>query len=147
MAVKLGFNCKLFRNTGTYGTPVWAAVPVMRDMKLTLEDEEWDASGRGAAGWDQAEPTTRKATIEGALIWDPVDTALTAIRDAYLNRTSLDMAALDGASSGASSQGLRAIWKVFSFSRNEELRAGCTIDVVFKPCYEVTNLPAWSTFA
>jgi hypothetical protein len=57
------------------------------------------------------------------------------------------MVALDGASSGAGSQGLRAIWKVFSFSRNEELRAGCTIDVVFKPCYEVTNLPSWSTFA
>lgn len=147
MSVKFGFRCRLFRNTATWASPVWSALNVVRETTLGLTDEEWDASTRAALGWDQTEPTTRKATIEGSCIWTPADTGLIALRDAYLNRTALDLAALDGAASGEGSQGLRAMWKVFQFVRPEELRAGCIINFSLKPCYEITNLPNWMTAA
>ena len=32
MAIKMGFACKLFRNTGTYATPVWVEVKIVKDV-------------------------------------------------------------------------------------------------------------------
>lgn len=146
MAIKMGFACKLFRNTGTYASPVWAEVKIVKDVQLNLEDEEADATTRAAGGWQEAEPSIRKGGLEFQMPWDPADTNLTAIRDAYLNRTSIDLAALDGPASGSNSQGLRALQKVFKFSRGEPLNGVATIDVSIKPCYEVTNPPTWATF-
>jgi hypothetical protein len=147
MALKFGFACRLFRNTGSWGAPTWAHITLARDAKLVMEDAEFDASSRGSGGFEQFEPTTRRWSIETSILYDPADTQYTALRDAYLARTALDLAALDGASSGANSQGMRASFKIFQFSRNEALRDGLTLDLVFKPCFEQTNLPTWVTFA
>ena len=147
MAIKRGVFCKLFRNTGTYGSPTWAEIKLVRDMVCNVADEEWDATCRAAGGQGQAEPSIRNTSLEGTLVWDSADTQVAAMLTAYLARTSLDMAALDGASSGAASQGPRALFKITQWKRNEGLRDGVTIDFVMKPCYEITNIPAWSTFA
>ncbi len=32
----LGFQCKLYRNTGTYGAPTWTEVTRIRDNKLNI---------------------------------------------------------------------------------------------------------------
>lgn len=146
MGVKLGFNCKMFRNTGTWGSPTWVAVPLVRDLKVSGNFAEWEATVRGSGGNAQAEPTELAWSAEGQLLWDPSDASMTAIVTAAMARSSVDIALLDGAASGASSQGVRALWKFFKFERGEELKNGVVIDFMIKPCYEITNLPAWSTF-
>ena len=147
MPVKMGFACKLFRNSGVnYASPTWLEVKIVKDVTLNLEDGEEDAATRGAGGWQQDEPGLRKAGLEFQIPLDTSDANYTALRDAYLARAFLDLAALDGPASGGNSQGLRAIMKIFKFSRGEPLNGVATVDVTIKPCYEVTNPPAWSTF-
>lgn len=146
--VKLGLACKLFRNSGvTYGSPTWVEVKIVKDVTIPLEDEEADATTRGALGWEQIEPAIRKSGLEFQIVWDSADTNVQAILTAYLNRTKLDLAALDGAASGEGAQGLRAVMKVTKFARNEPLNGVVVIDVTIKPCFEITNPPVWATMA
>ena len=58
-------------------------------------------------------------------------------------RTAMDMAVLDGAANASGAQGLRAMWKVFRFSRSEALRDAVVYEVTMKPSFETTNIPVW----
>ena len=51
MAVKLGLDAKLFRNTGTFATPTWNEITNVRDVTLNLEAGEADVTTRGNNGW------------------------------------------------------------------------------------------------
>lgn len=143
--MKMGFQCVMSRNTGTYAVPVWNPNELVRDATLTVDANETDHSCRASGGWDQFEPTTLKAEVSFSILHDNANTDFTAIRDAFLNRTSIEMAVLDGGPTTAGSQGLRAAWKVFKFTRNENLRDAVAYDVVMKPSFDVTNPPTWMT--
>ncbi|MCY2968422.1 MAG: hypothetical protein NT069_33155 [Planctomycetota bacterium] len=118
---------------------------ILRNTTIDRSYEEWDATTRAAQGEKQTEPTLRVQAIETEIVWDSTDANCTAILTAFNARTSLELVFLDGAISGASSQGLRAKFKVFGLPRSEELASGMTLKVSLKPCYEITNLPTWAT--
>jgi len=40
MSAKLGMEAKLYRNTGSYESPVWAEVENVKDLALNLEAGE-----------------------------------------------------------------------------------------------------------
>lgn len=144
--MKFGFECVISRNTGaSWASPTWNPLELVQDATLNLEYNETDTSVRGSNGWDQAEPTTKKADVSFNLMHDNANTDFTTIRDAFLNKTAIDMAVLDGAANASGAQGLRAMWKVFKFTRAENLRDAVMYDVVMKPCYEITNTPTWMT--
>jgi len=144
--VVLGLSAKLYRNTGTYDTPTWQEITLVKDVKLTLSKGEADATTRAAGGWKQSVATLKEASLELELVWDPSDQSLTALRDAYLNNTPVDLAVMDGPmqpGTGKTSQGLRALWDVFSFDRNEPLEEVLTVSVTLKPTYGAA--PTWHT--
>jgi hypothetical protein len=145
--MKLGFQCVMSRNTGTYAVPVWNPLELVRDATLNVDANETDVTTRAANGWDQTEPTTKKAEVTFTLMHDNTNTDFTTIRDAFLNRTALDMAVLDGGPTTAGSEGLRANWKVFVFRRAENLRESVAYEVTIKPCYDSVNPPTWMTVA
>jgi hypothetical protein len=146
MAFVLGLNAKLYRNTGNFGTPVWDLVTNVRDLRLNLEKGEADVTTRGGNGWEQVVATLKSATIEWGMLWDTADTDFTAIRDSFLNDTTVEFLVLDGLVATAGSQGLRAICMVNRFTRNENLREALTVDVAAKPTYDA-NAPSWFTVA
>jgi hypothetical protein len=144
MSVKLGLDAKMFRNTGTYATPVWNEIKNVRDVTLSLETGEADATTRGNNGWRATVATLKDGSVEFDMVWDSADDDFTAIRDAFLNKTALEMAVLDGDVAAAGSQGLRASFMVTNFSRNEPLEEAITASVTVKPTYSA-NPPAWMT--
>ena len=141
MAVKLGLDAKLFRNTGTYSTPVWNEIANVRDVTLNIEAGEADVTTRNNNGWRATVATLMDASLEFEMVWDSTDDDFAAIRDAFLNRTPIELAVMDGPmASGA--QGLRASMAITKFNRNEPLEEAMTVSVTAKPTY-AANAPEW----
>jgi hypothetical protein len=149
MPAKLGLDAKLYRNSGTYATPGWDVIGNVRDLTLNLETGEADVSTRGNNGWRATVGTLKDASLEFEMVWDTADADFTSIRDAFLNNTTIEFAIMDGLISGvgsSGSQGLRALFRIASFSRNEALEEAITVSVTAKPTYSI-NPPAWMTIA
>lgn len=146
MSVKLGLDAKLFRNTGAYAAPVWNEVENVKDVTLNLEAGEADVTTRGNAGWKATVATLKDGSIEFDMVWDTADDDFAAIRDAFLNRSAVELAVMDGDIATTGSQGLRATFAVTKFSRNEPLEEAITVSVTVKPTYS-ENPPEWMTVA
>ncbi|GIW89563.1 MAG: hypothetical protein KatS3mg108_3887 [Isosphaeraceae bacterium] len=144
MAIKLGLDARLYRNTGTYAAPVWNEIKNVKDVTLNLEAGEADASTRGSLGWRATVATLKDASIEFEMVWDTADDDFAAIRDAFLNRAGIEVAVMDGDITVSGSQGLRALCVISNFSRNEPLEEAITVSVTAKPTFSV-NPPAWMT--
>jgi len=50
MALRLGLDARLYRNTGSYASPTWNFVQNVKDLTLNLEVGEADVSTRGTGG-------------------------------------------------------------------------------------------------
>lgn len=144
MAIVFGFQGKAYRNTGTYGTPVWNEITNIRDVTSNLQTDEDDVTTRGGNGWKQNAATLKDASIEFEMIYDTADADFTAIQTAFLNGTSIDMAFMDGDITTTGKQGLRAEMMVSQFGRNEPLAQAMKVPVTVKPAYS-SNAPTWYT--
>ncbi len=142
----IGLNAKLYRNTGTYGSPTWDEVTNVRDLSTNLETGEAEGSTRGGGGWRQVLTTLKDGTVEFEMVWEPGDTDFEAFRDAWLNGTLIDCWVLDGSSSTSGNQGLRAEFAVLNFSRPEPLEEVLTASVTMRPGIS-SNPPAWDEVA
>ena len=144
MTTVLGLDAKAYRNTGTWGSPVWNLVANIRDATLGLEKGEADVSTRGGNGWEQIVSTLKSANIQFSMVWDTGDEDFEALKDAFINNTLIDMWFVDGDTSTSGNQGLRAEFEVTGFSRNEQLREALTVDVTLKPGRStVSQPPEW----
>ena len=141
---KLGLDAKLYRNTGSYGSPSWAEIENVRDLTLSMPKGEADVSTRGNGGWGADAGTLKRASIEFSMVNRESDTDLDAIRDSFLNNTDVEYAVMDGNITTSGSEGLRATMQVFNFSRNEALEEAITYDVSIKPTI-ADNAPEWLT--
>lgn len=142
MAVKLGLDAKLYRNTATFAAPTWNEIKNVKDVTLNLEAGEADVTTRGNNGWRATVATLKDGSIEFEMVWDSADDDFGSIRDAFLNKTALDLAVMDGDIATAGSQGLRASCMITNFSRNEALEEAITVSVTAKPTYSA-NPPIW----
>ncbi|CAK9103945.1 Uncharacterized protein SCF082_LOCUS48533 [Durusdinium trenchii] len=124
-----GSECILYRNSGTYETPTWDDVPLVRDLELKLEKGEADVTHRGSNGWRQRIGTLKDAGVEFEIVWEPGDADFEAFRDAFLNDTLIDLAVMDGDITVDGQQGLRSEFEVMSFPRSEQLEQGVTSSV------------------
>ncbi len=146
MGVKLGMDAKLYRNTGSYGSPVWNEVKNVKDVTLNLEAGEADVTTRGNGGWRANIATLKDASLEFEMVWDTADDDFTAIRTAFLTNAAIEFAVLDGPVATSGSQGLRASMAITNFSRAEPLEEAIKVSVTAKPTY-ATNPPEWMTAA
>ena len=142
MAVRLGLDAKLYRNTGTFAAPVWNEVKNVKDVTLNLEAGEADVTTRGNAGWRATVATLKDGSIEFEMVWDTADDDFAAIRDTFLNRAGVEFAVMDGDITLTGSQGLQATCIVTNFSRNESLEEAFPLSVTVKPTFSV-NPPSW----
>ena len=142
MSIVLGLDAKLYRNKDVPATPDWDEITNVRDVTLNLEAGEADVSTRGSSGWRATVATLKDASLEFEMVWDPSDDDFTALRDAYLNRTGIELAAMDGDITTSGSQGLRALFAVINFTRNEPLEESLTASITVKPTFSTTP-PEW----
>lgn len=140
MAVVLGMNCKLYRQTsGTRAAwPASGAAPNLdlvgnvRDANLNLEKAEADTTTRGNNGWRSTVGTLKDGTVEFEMVWDNADADFTAFKNAYFDDTTIAVAVLDGLSTTAGSQGLWADFNVTNFTRSEALEDAVKASVSLK---------------
>lgn len=137
----IGADCKLYRNTGTYETPVWDLIDIVENVSLNIEVGEADGSNR-SSDWKITKPALKDGSVEFNLINESGHADFEAIRDAVLNKTLLDLAVMDGAITADGSQGLRAEMHLFGFSRDEQLEQVVKIATKAKPG-SITNAPSW----
>lgn len=143
MGAKTGSDCIAYRNTGTYGTPVWNPWTNLRDLSLNLEMGDADASYRGS-NWKRTLATMKDGSVDAEMIHDPLVDDYNVIRDAFINKTVLDLAIADGAIATVGTQYFRADFQAFGFSRNEPLEDTVTVKVPLKISYS-TNEPGFTT--
>lgn len=144
MAAVTGYFCKLYRNTGTYGSPTWTEIATARDVTSTLEKAEIDASVRGGNGWKQSVAGLKEMTIEAEILFDTTDAGFTALQSAFFGNTTVDVLALSGPVATPGNQGPRAVCEVLSFTRNEGMQDVLTVSVTFRPAAG-PNAPTWFT--
>lgn len=142
MGAILGANCKLYRNTGTYDTPVWDEVPIVKDLTLNLEAGQADTTTRAAAGWETSIAGLKKGGIDFQVVWEPSNQDFEAFRAAFFNNSLIDLAVMDGNIATNGSSGLRAEMAVLSFSRSEQLKEAVTAAIKAAPGFSA-HAPAW----
>jgi TP901-1 family phage major tail protein len=142
MAIRLGMEAKVYRNTGTWAMPTWVEITNVRDVTLNLETGEADVTTRANSGWRATAATLKEASVEFEMVWDTADAGFTAIKDAFFNGTNIDLAVMDGDITVAGTQGLRAEFSITAFSRSEPLEEAITVSVTAKPAYSA-NAPQW----
>ncbi len=142
MAIRLGLDAKLYRNTGTIGSSLWTVVDNVRDVTLNLETGEADVTTRGNDGWRATIGTLKDASIEFEMVWDTEDGNFTAFKDAFFLGQPIELLVADGPIGAAGAQGLRAVCRIITFTRSEALEEAITVSVTAKPTYS-TSPPEW----
>ena len=91
--------------TTANAAPTWDLVGNVRDLTLNLETGEADVSTRGNNGWRATVGTLKDASLEFEMVWDTADSDFGAVRDAFLNNSTVEFAVMDGLITGAGSSG------------------------------------------
>lgn len=144
MPAVLSENAKLYRNTGTYESPVWDEITLVKDLTLNMTKSAVDITTRASGGFVENIDGLIDATVDFSLLWDTADADFTAIQTAFLAKTSIEFLVLDGGSDVVGAQGLRATMMVEGFTRNETLGEALMVDVTIRPT-RAANAPAWYT--
>lgn len=106
-AIKLGINGVVYRNTGTYGSPTWTAISLVRDAAVNLPWDFPDASARATRVKLYA-ASQIDFDIQLTVRADDADAGYNALWDATVGGDPLDMLVLDGPITTEGVRGVRA---------------------------------------
>jgi len=137
----IGLNGKAYYNSGTYGTPTWVLTSNVGDISVTDEMNTTNIQVRSQSGFEVTVAGLRKVAFEFSMVYDPADSAQTALRTAYGARTKTDFLFLDQINGTAGSQGLRVLGLVTKFARQEKINEAMMVDAKIEPTYDSTNAP------
>ncbi len=128
----MGFEAKLYRNTGTNASPVWVEIENVRDLALANSMTDVDVSARDGGGFAMSDSGLQTLELTFQMNGDFGDADLTAIQTAYLNRAPLLLAVASGAIAAAGTQYVRFAGIVTGFAQAEPLDGIIQFDVTVK---------------
>lgn len=140
--VKVGIKGALMRNTGTYGSPTWAAVALVRDVTPVRAWDTADASARESRAKLYAK-TMIEVGATAVVRADDVNTGYQALYDASNSPSSVvDLLIIDGPLTTEGSAGVRAEFLVSETGAPQE--AGGVIYATFdlKPAWTSNGYPS-----
>lgn len=128
-----GFNAKLYRNTGTYAVPVWNEIPIVGDCSINDAREKVSTHTRLTGPVATYEPGVVDISITAKIrvIYDDED--YEAVREAYINGSTLDIMCLDGPLSVVGVTGYRFLARVFTWSQEQNLGSILYRDIELAP--------------
>ncbi len=129
MAAILGLSCTLYRNTGSYGSPVWSLINNVKDVKWNRTKATADATTRGTGKYRAKIGTLREFTLEFGTVADNTDADYLFFVSCYDNDTVTDMLVLNGPILTVGSRGVRASLNVTDLSEDQPLE-GVAMDNV-----------------
>lgn len=127
MPAILGLNCTLYRNTGSYGVPVWVLMNNVRDVKVDRKKATADATTRGTGKYRAKIGTLREFTVTTEVVVDNTDADYLFFVSCYDNDTVADMLILNGPIATSGSRGVRANLNVTDLSDSQPLEG---VDVI-----------------
>ena len=143
MAHVLGLDGKAYRNTSVWATPVWDEITNLTNVTLNLEKATADVTTRGGGGFRQTVGTLKDGTVESEMIYDTADADFTEVQTNFFSNTPMDLAFMDGDIAVPGQQGLRALFDVTNFSRDEQLEDAMRVPVTFR--VTIGQTPYWLT--
>ena len=147
MSIKYGIDGKLYHCVAGIGaTPAWLEMSNVKNLSLNMSAGEADVTTRGNGGFKATAALLKEASIEWESIWDPADTALQVIKAAFIARTHVGLAIMDGPVATVGSEGLWADCAITGFNRDENLEGAMVIKITAKPTYSA-NAPLWKVVA
>jgi len=140
MAKELGTDLTINRNTGgSWGSPAWTRVRGIQDVKLSITPGGMINSSDRSVSINTEIPTRYKLELEAVGFWNG-GAGLTAIRDAFVAGTPIELAVLYGAAA-TNKKGTRAEWAVTQFPIDFPLEDNQKIALKFQPHADYANAP------
>lgn len=137
MTVKLGLDCNLYYNSGTYDIPVWEEVCNVRDVTISHSQSEADISTRCTDGFRANVGTLTDTEYSWQMVYDDQDATYTYFLNAFLNRTDVDLAIAFGDITTTGTSYWRVITKIIGFDENQALEEAVSADVTAR--YTLNN--------
>ena len=143
---KAGTAAQVYRNTGSYGSPVWAALRVEALKFTDKPGAVFDTSDR-TISVNTKIGTRYEWMLEFEFLWDASDTGLAAVVTAMQSNGGIELNVTDDAIATTGTKGLRAEWTSESgWDNDAQLQAGQKIKAKFVPYGNYTNAPVrWTT--
>ena len=109
---KTGLDCKLYYSAtalanglaATYQAATWVECTQVQNVTFNGPVQFADMNKRGS-NYQRRRPTLSDFSLEIEMLWDSSNAFCTAVKNAWLNRTTLGLTALDGSETTAGSQG------------------------------------------
>lgn len=130
MEPKIGWQCKMYymptlaRSTFAGDVGSLVEVPDVGDLEVPNEMEEFEVNIRRMGGFKAGIPTIRDVGLEFDLLKNTDDAGYNAIQDAFLARTTIPLAVLDGAKATSGTQGVYADFYVMKFGEPQNVKEG-----------------------
>jgi hypothetical protein len=142
MGRKFGWECKLYRNTGTYGAPTWNEVVNAEDVTPANVYAEEEVSRRAGEGEKEVMPAQMAREVKFSMLADAADEDYDAFRAAHAGRTSIEVMVLDGSADVVGSYGFRATMVVMGFEEAQPVKNVVRTQITLKPTL-ADNPPEW----
>lgn len=150
--IPLGSEAKLYRNTGTYGTPTWTECENVSDLEVgPLGPEMLQIGIRGMGKRKTYTPGQSDERIKGKMVWrkdssHELYADVQAILDAGMNGTQIELLALDGDKTTVGCEGLRMTCHIKLETRTENLSEFLSIGFEAHQA-PTTNATSWYVVA
>lgn len=138
MAVYVGLDAKLYRNTGTYASPVWNEIELAREVNVDFEKTKVEATARNSR-WRRHASGLKQAPLTFQVIDDPADPDYTTLRNAWLNDTIVDLAVANGPITTTGTEYFRADFHIFGLRRGQPLEEMGTLEYSADLAYSNNN--------
>ena len=129
-----GRKAKLYRNTATNASPTWVEILEARDVDITRAADQVEESDRGS-DYKKYDDGQIELAITFNMTYRNGNANCDYLRDALLNGTAFEVAAMDGDVATSGSTGPRFFGKVFQVNKSEPLADGQTYDLEIRPTY------------
>lgn len=142
-ASKLGKDAVLYYslNSGSTLAEMTSILSGVSDSKVSLQTGERIVTKRANIGWEQTEASLKKCQIEFSLTLDTSDAGYLAVQSAWLNGTTLALAALSGPADVAGNVGIVGDFAITGFDRAEPVEGSVKVSVIAK----LNVFTAWVT--
>jgi len=144
-AAKLGIKCNAYRNTGSYGTPVWSAMTAVVDASVNPSWKEGDSSSRASRA-ELAEATMLALALELNVKADDLFADYIALWNQFAAATAggMDLLVLNGDQAVEGVRGWRAFFQIFG-APEEQGKDNVVYDKFsLKPCFNVGGYPKYA---
>lgn len=140
-AVKVGVNAKAYRNTGTYGSPTYTAMGLVRNVTFSMPWDMVEAGARETKAKLYAKART-DITVSFDMRADDADAGFNAVADAAVSQTTLvDIMFLDAPITVEGARGIRAEWNINLTGQPQEIDGSIYDSFDAKPAWSSNGYP------